>query len=256
MTPARHGLPMHRQIEEQLRADIEAGRYAPGEAIPSEAQLCAMWEVSRGPVRHAVASLATQGYVRKSQGRPTTVRIPPIGQRVDTYTPFSQWARSQRRRYGQRTISLTMHMSEPEQAERLGVRPGDRILDMVRLRLLDGMPTMIERSSFTDEVGTLLLKFDLDSDGISDYLTECGIHYGVVEQTVDAIAADELDARWLEVAPGAPLLRVRRTAAGDDGVVWEYSDDRYRPDLMTFNSSFRRSAADAGAGTPGARARP
>jgi GntR family transcriptional regulator len=234
--------PLHEQIADALRTAIESGEYPPGSALPSEAQLRTAWKVSRGPVRHAIQSLASQGYVRKSQGKAATVRSRPVVQSADSYTPFSRWAQSIGRTYGQRTASFSMHPADEVAAERLGIAPGDRVFEMTRLRLLDDRPCMVERSTFTTRAGALLMKFDLDGEGISDYLAENGVHYAIVEQRLDAVAADETDAELLGVPAGTPLLRVTRLSSGDDGIPWEYSEDRYRPDLVTFQTSYTRVA--------------
>ncbi len=235
--------PLHEQIASSLREAIEAGEYPPGARLPSEAQLREVWGVSRGPVRHAIQTLTVQGFVQRSQGRSAVVRAQPVPQSADSYTPFSQWARAAGYSFGQQTQSFSMHPASPETAARLGVGVGERVYDMVRLRLLNDRPCMVERSTFTDAVGPLLMRFDLDSGGISDYLAGHGVHYSVIEQQLDAVAADALDANLLGVSPGQPLLRVRRTSATDDGVIWEISDDRYRSDYVTFQTSFRRVSA-------------
>ncbi|WP_187264949.1 GntR family transcriptional regulator [Homoserinibacter sp. GY 40078] len=231
---------MHERITESLRSEIISGQYPPGSALPSEAQLCGIWGVSRGPVRHAIQTLSNEGYLKLSRGKAATVRARPVLQNADSYTPFSQWARATGHTFGQQTESFSMHASDDATAALLDVTPGDRIFEMTRLRLLDGRPCMLERSIFTEPVGRLLMQFDLDSGGISDYLAERGVHYSVIEQQIDAVPADSIDATQLQVPVGSPLLRVRRRAADDAGVVWEFSDDRYLPDVVSFHTSFRR----------------
>ena len=52
---------------------------------------------------------------------------------------------------------------------------------------------------------------------------------------LDAVAADATDAGALEISEGAPLLRERRTSFDAEGRPFECSDDRYRPDQVTFS---------------------
>lgn len=51
--------------------------------------------------------------------------------------------------------------------------------------------------------------------------------------TFDAVPADALDARLLEVPDGFPLLRERRLATDSQGAPIEWSDDRYRSGFAT-----------------------
>ena len=62
------------QIHAQLRADILGGRYAPGEALPSERRLCEAFDASRHGVREALKRLQQAGLVAISQGGATRVR--------------------------------------------------------------------------------------------------------------------------------------------------------------------------------------
>ena len=62
-------IPLHLTISEKLRHQITSGKYQPGEKLPSEHQLMAMFEVSRITVRQAVTNLVSQGLVRSQQGK-------------------------------------------------------------------------------------------------------------------------------------------------------------------------------------------
>jgi len=68
------GLPRARRgnlaqaVVQQLLARVEAGKYAPGQRLPSQEELCQEFEVSRTVVREAVASLRQSGHLRVRQG--------------------------------------------------------------------------------------------------------------------------------------------------------------------------------------------
>ncbi len=56
------------QIYNQIRDAIVSNRYAVGERLPSEKELCAMFNVSRVPVREALSALELNGLVESMQG--------------------------------------------------------------------------------------------------------------------------------------------------------------------------------------------
>ena len=140
----------HEFVALQLRQRIMQRQYAVGESLPSESMLCAEFEVSRGPVRQALATLKNEGLIQLSQGKPAVVRSHDITQTLDTFTPFSQWARRTGRVAGSRT--LESHVAGcPNLPPAHWDRPRDDfVVEVLRVRLLDGEPTMIERSTFTD----------------------------------------------------------------------------------------------------------
>jgi GntR family transcriptional regulator len=67
-------LPPYRRIAEDLRTRIDSGDLAPGDQVPSENELIAIYGVARATVRNAIASLRASGLVITSRGKGTTVR--------------------------------------------------------------------------------------------------------------------------------------------------------------------------------------
>jgi GntR family transcriptional regulator len=75
-------IPLYFQLQELLKERIEAGAWATGEMIPSEPELCEIYEVSRTVVRQALSVLEQDGQLRRERGRGTFVSAPKISQRV------------------------------------------------------------------------------------------------------------------------------------------------------------------------------
>ncbi|MBK9614209.1 MAG: PLP-dependent aminotransferase family protein [Uliginosibacterium sp.] len=68
--------PLFRQIEQQLREQIEEGRYPPGARLPSTRQLAEELGVSRITVKNAYAELESDGLIGPREGSGTYV-LPP-----------------------------------------------------------------------------------------------------------------------------------------------------------------------------------
>jgi GntR family transcriptional regulator len=222
-------------VAAELRHRITRRDYAIGQSLPTESALCAEFDVSRGPVRQALATLRNEGLIRVSRGKPAVVRSHDAAQTLDTFTPFTQWAQRAGRTAGSRTLEVARRRASEPAIVALGLDTDDFVVEVMRVRLLDGEPAMIERSTFIDAVGSLLFEFDTDSGSMTDYLATRGIHFDTMEHVLDAVAATEVDAENLGIDIGGPLLRERRTSRDPDGVVFEFADDRYRPDLVAFS---------------------
>ena len=67
-------VPPSRQIAGWLRGDIEAGRYAPGQRLPSIADLVQTYGVARDTAAKALRILVTEGLAETSQGMGTYVK--------------------------------------------------------------------------------------------------------------------------------------------------------------------------------------
>lgn len=59
---------LYERVADRLRRDIVAGFYPRGTFLPSEADLCSRFEVSRGTLRRALSDLARLGLVRSQPG--------------------------------------------------------------------------------------------------------------------------------------------------------------------------------------------
>ena len=227
-------LPIHTRVAEELRGRIGRGELVPGAALPSEAQLCEQFGASRGTLRSALATLRREGLIDGGQGRLPVVRDVVAHQPFENLMSFSAWAEQLGRTPGQRTIEVARRAVSGPAAHQLGLEPGTMAVDILRVRLLDGEPVMVERATFVEPVGRLLFDFDLDSGSIYAHLTAEGVDLRSARHTFDAVLAGELESELLGIPAGAPLLRERRRATSADGTPLEYGDDRYRPDRVTF----------------------
>lgn len=232
------GTVRYLEIAEELRRSILSGAYPVGSRLPSESDLAARWSASRGTVRQAVATLAAEGLIGSSQGARRIVLRHERRHSFGELNSFAQWAEGVGHEVRSRFLSRTRRPATAEEAERLALPPGTEILSVVRLRLLDGEPTMVERTAFADWVTAAVEALPEDCRSVMDSLAaDSGIvaHYG--EHLIDALAAGSEDARLLEIRRGSPLLRQRHSSATRTGRPIEWSDDRYRPGSVTFSVS-------------------
>ncbi|MBK1784804.1 GntR family transcriptional regulator [Prauserella cavernicola] len=226
--------PLHERIAADLRRRISTGELPVGTPVPSESQLTAQWNASRGPVRQALTALRAEGMIGGGRGKPPVVRRQALSQPFETFLSFSRWVRDLGRTPGQRTLEIARRPATAELADELDLDEGAPVVQVLRLRLIDETPTMLERTTFVEPVGRLLFDHDCDSGSIYAYLAARGVDLSTARHLMDAVAADATDSELLGVDVGAPLLRERRRACGADGGPVEYSDDRYRPDLVSF----------------------
>ncbi|MFD4673460.1 GntR family transcriptional regulator [Lentzea sp. NPDC058450] len=227
--------PLHERIAADLRRRIASGELEVGAAVPSESQLCAQWNASRAPVRQALTTLRAEGMIGGGRGKPAVVRRHTLSQPFETFLSFSSWAAGLGHTPGQKTLEIARRPADQDIADALQLDEGTPVVQLLRQRLIDGRPTMLERTTFVEPVGRLLFDFDCDSGSLYAHLAEQGVDMTVASHQIDAVAANETDAELLEIPVGAPLLRERRRASGVDGRPVEYSDDRYRPDMVSFS---------------------
>ncbi|GAA1776046.1 GntR family transcriptional regulator [Leucobacter iarius] len=236
--------PLHAQLYDAMIERIRTGEWVQGERVPSEKSLIAEFGTSRGPVRQALAALRAEGMIVGGRGAPPRVQRLVPSQSFETFLSFTEWANHLGYVPGQQVIEAARRPATEEIARDLQLTEGDPVVEIVRLRLLDGKPAMLERSLFPFWVGKHLLTADLDRGSIYQHLSALYITPVRARHTIDAVAAHQLDAEWLGVVPGNPLLRARRIAFDAHGALIEVADDRYLPSMATFvieNSAAHRT---------------
>src|SRR5262249_502881 len=136
-------VPMHQRLADDLRRRISTGQLGVGATLPSEAQLCREFGVSRGPVRQALATLRAEGLIGGGRGKPPVVRAQPLTQPFETLLSFSRWARQIGREPGQRTLEIARRGAHREAADWLGPGDGGAGRANPRLRPVAGTPAPV-----------------------------------------------------------------------------------------------------------------
>ena len=67
--------PRYHQVYVTLRTWVRDGTYRAGDQIPTEPELCRMFDVSRITVRKAIEDLAREGWLLRQQGKGTFVQL-------------------------------------------------------------------------------------------------------------------------------------------------------------------------------------
>ena len=195
-------------LHDALAADIGAGRYAPGDRLPTEAQLAQRFGVNRHTVRRALAALADAGLVHARRGAGVYVTGRVTDYRLGTRTRFRDNLLSAGQRPKQHLLRLETLPAEAREAEALAIAPGAPVHLWEGVSLADGVPISLFRSAF-DATRLPQLPVALRRHmSVTAALAECGVtDYTRRSTRLSAETADPVRAGHLQLSPGAPLLR-------------------------------------------------
>ena len=215
LAPAGVG-PLYRQVKRELQRLVESGHYGPGDTLPSEATLARALGVSIGTLRKAVDELAHEHLLVRRQGKGTYVAL----HNDDRFLfQFFHVERSDGLRESPvvELIGFERQRSEPEAAEALGLKEGDPVWLAENRLSLQGRPVVHDRIALPAQLFKGLTEKRLrERPGTIYQLYQSAFGITVVRaaERARAVAADRTAARVLGVAPGAPVMQVRRTALG------------------------------------------
>ncbi|CAL9677455.1 putative HTH-type transcriptional regulator YurK [Streptomyces sp. enrichment culture] len=226
----------HEHIAGELRRAIDREEYTVGNRLPSEAELAAHYGVSRGTVRQAVAALTAEGLIGSRQGARRVVLAGRRSQSFAELRSFAQWAQAMGREATGRVIEQDYRPATAEDAVRLQLCEGTPVLNVLRVRGLDGEPVLLERTVYADWISPAVETIEPDCPSVTQRLYhDTGLVFAYGEHVIDAIAAGAQDAALLGIRRTSPLLRVRRITTTREGRPVEWSDDRYRSDSVSFS---------------------
>lgn len=83
-------IPIYYQLMKLLEGQIRRGEIKPGEALPTEMEITARFEISRMTVRRAISELVSAGMVYTQQGKGTFVASPKLDNIVFELNNFNE----------------------------------------------------------------------------------------------------------------------------------------------------------------------
>jgi GntR family transcriptional regulator len=226
------GTTVHGQIEDWLAGQIATKALVPGDRLPTEHDLAAWFGVSRMTLRHALAELARRGLVTRTMGRHggTFVAAPKLEQDLTTLAGFSEQLRRHGMVAGARVLSATLRPAGPAAGAALQIGEDGQAYEIRRIRLADGRPMVLERSLFPAERFPGLLDGRLDGSLYELLEVRYGLRPHRARESLEPVTAGVREAEALEVAEGAPLMLVERTAYARTGEPLEFARDLFRGD--------------------------
>ena len=224
----------HLKITNHLKDRIYSGNLAPGDQLPSEAELCEKFATSRGPVRQAMATLRSEGIISSGRGRRSVVLNSHRAETFEAVLSVSSWFESMGITPSQKTLWLARRPAPAKAAKALRLKEDDPIVFVHRIRSANGIPAIVERQYFPLEIGQQLLNFDADNGSVHSYLRQQGVEFDNVYRRMTVESASEEDARALGIDAGQPVFRVCFEIADHSGTALEYADNVYRTDQFEF----------------------
>lgn len=233
--------PAYLEIAGYLRELV--GTSEPGDRLPSDADLCEHFSVSRMTARQAVQLLVNEDLVYRRRGKGTFVAPRTVPRLLGSPLSFTENMRRRGLRASSRSLHSGMVALEPAEARALGLSPGERAALLERLRLADDQPMAIERALVTPSCAAVL-DDDLERGSLHAAFERLGRIPMQAHSRVSARRVTARERELLELAPGEVVLLERRIISDQNGVPLEYTETRYAASRYEFEAVLRRNDHD------------
>jgi GntR family transcriptional regulator len=217
----------YRAIEAHLRRSIDAA--APGDRLPTEAELCSRFDVSRMTVRQALQELTVAGLVDRQRGRGTFVAARPMHRRPGVFLSFTEEMGRRGMKPTSRLVSAGTDAARPEERDALALPDYADVVRVERVRLADGFPIAFEDAAVRGDLRAVV-GADLEHGSLHAELARLGIVAASATGTVTARLATRAEGRLLDIHARAALLVEVRLLFDQHGRPFERTESRYVAD--------------------------
>lgn len=235
----------YQAIALELAARIRDGQLTDKGRLPGEVDLAEEFDVSRGTIRQALATLKQQGLIETTVGSGSYVTYDGM-----PIVASLGWARSFERQGVVTSVRSTAigRMSLPDLAEELGLNVADfLVIDRVRVKE-DGEPISLERSRLPwREAYAAILADGLVSGSIMATLASLGVVRVSGHEVIRVAMLGSDEAKLLGTDPGDTFLEYQQTAYTAAGEVVERVSSLLHPRHFQLEYQFGPSSPNRGA---------
>lgn len=217
-------IPQYRKLYEVLRKHILDGVYKEGDLLPSENELCQLYNMTRPTVRQSLSTLANDGYIRKHQGKGSIVYHLPreIGILSVSGTTSAVGDRNLRTKIIVKPVLKPWPVDFMFQLSELEKESG--CIYMERVRLLDGIPIFYDISYIANINLPRITARQFEDRSLFQLLRE---YYHVEirggDQRIKAIPATAKIGRLLHLKKDQPVLHLERKMETNNTELFLYS---------------------------------
>ena len=225
--------PRYEQIAAYLRELIEGS--VPGDRLPSDAELCERFGVSRMTARQAVQVVASDGLIERRRGAGTFVRSKPVERDLGSPLSFSEAMRARGMESSSETLEWGPVDPTDDEREALGLGPDETAFVLERLRLADATPMAIERAVMPEELA-LSLEDDFESGSLHQAFQRIGRIPERAHAEVTAHRATKRQRELLDLPSSGIVICERRTIFDQHHEPLERTVTCYSPGRFSFRA--------------------
>jgi GntR family transcriptional regulator len=208
---------------EKLITKINEGMYQEHQKLPSERELCVIYNVSRITVRQALEMLEREGYIKRIHGKGTFVSAKSINQKLVKLYSFTEEMKNIGKTPKTEVVSFSEIAIEKHLAEKMNLYLGDEVFQVIRLRFADDEPLMYEttylpKKYFPDLTKEKLIKrsmYDIFREDYQITVTKA------IEQFTSSLIKKEVAAHLL-IESNQPAMVIKRLAFHNEKLI-EYT---------------------------------
>jgi GntR family transcriptional regulator len=233
-------IPIYYQLVELIQKQIENGGLKPGEALPSEREYAEKFQISRMTARQALTQLENNGFIYRIRGKGTFVAEKKIEQPLHGLTSFTEDMTARGMKPSNQLLHFEVIPANLHIANQLQIKEYGPVYEIKRIRLADDMPIALETTYISANLIKGLTE-QIVTHSIYAYMEEqLSLKIDNGDQTIESSLADPIEAQYLHIQPGSPVMVIQRNTFLQDGTPVEFVRSSYRADRYKFMIHMQR----------------
>lgn len=252
-------IPLHYQLMLIIKRNIVSETIRPGGQLPTEKEFCDAYGISRSTVRGALTELETEGLINRVRGKGTFISKKKLRRQSGRVYSFSKQMTAMGLEPSSRLLEFETVQAGEELAHLFKNQPGVELYRIMRLRLADGEPLLLETTFLPVKLYAGLTRDKLGGkQSLYDLLEqEAGIIPYIAEESYESMNFTKKIADLLECPAGSAGFYIERSARRANGELFEYTQAFMRGDRSkivltlqqetdTFNRNYSIGKQNAG----------
>ncbi|MCY6959823.1 GntR family transcriptional regulator [Clostridium brassicae] len=229
-------IPLHYQIKEILQEMIENEELKPGDAVPTERELCEIQGVSRMTVNKAIMALVNEGLLYREQGKGTFVAKPKENKEIAGLKSFTEEMKDKGVKTETKILSFKIKQATKRIKSILNMIDVDNeVIEISRLRMSEDEPVAIETVWIPHNLCEDMDRETIEGKSLYEtFKNKYNYFPEKAKQTIEPIMLNEYESKLLNQNENALALMFRRTTYMKDGVPIEHTKAIYRSDIYKY----------------------
>lgn len=200
-------IPYYHQLKTYMIEEINSGNLKSEQRLPSEAEFCRHFNISRTVVRQAFKELDVDGYLTTERGRGAFIHKPRILEGlVQKLVGFYEDMTSRGFKVTSDVLRQEKRPATEKIARMLDIKIKSPVIIMSRLRKINGEPITFVTTYLPADICPKLLNVDMRDKSLYSFLQqECGIKIQKARRYIGATSANENCARLLKIKKGVTI---------------------------------------------------
>lgn len=228
-------LPLYYQLMDIIIDMIEKEDLKEDEQLPSERELCEIYDISRSTVRQAIQELEKEGYIYRVHGKGTFVSREKFSQELFKFYSFTEEMKKIGKTPSSTVLNFEIVEANEKIARKMKINPREKVYVFTRLRLANNEAMMLETSHVPYDRFPGITKEKLENNAMYDIFTkEYDAVFTGAEEIFQSVLTREDEAKLLEYFIGMPSMMIERITYEKDLII-EYTKSIARGDRFKYH---------------------